>query len=154
MPSRRLPLKSKRNKTQRRIRKWKLKGRMEMEEYRTFLKGKMPKEYIKDVQMEWGNYRTAFIETAEEICGTTSVEKNDKETRSWNYVIIQAVKRKNTAWRRKCKTRKDKDRQNYITEKKYCKKIIEKAKERALEEFTDRLAEDMKGNKKLFNRMM
>lgn len=30
--------------------------------------------------MAWGNFKTAFVETAEETCVRITVKKNDKET--------------------------------------------------------------------------
>jgi hypothetical protein len=67
----------------------------------------------KAVELEWGRFKTSFVEAAEKVCGQKSGRRRYKETPWWTDRIKEAVRRKNNAWREWFKEmRKEKKKRN------------------------------------------
>ncbi|XP_039283900.1 uncharacterized protein LOC120351281 [Nilaparvata lugens] len=144
----------KQQKRQCRIREWKLKERDRAEEYRRLIAIEMPRSENGEVEEEWMQFKRALVNTAEKVCDRTSGKIKDKEPVWWNARTIEAVKNKNTAWRKWWRTKIEEDRDAYNNEKRKCKKVIEEEKENAWEGFVNKLRDDVKGNSKMFYRIM
>ncbi|XP_047112420.1 uncharacterized protein LOC124789170 [Schistocerca piceifrons] len=147
-------VKNRKQKKVMRIRDWKLKESECTEKYRELITQKFPKEVFCDVEKEWSLFKDTLVEAAQKVCGRTSGKEKIRQTSWWDDTTNQAVRRKNGAWRKWWKTKNDEDRKRYIEEKKKCKEIVETAKKKAWEEYTKKLEEDVKSNKKMFYKMM
>lgn len=136
-------------KQERRIRIWRLKDRDKEEEYKRILKGKLPKDVGKSGEEEWIRFRTEVVSAAEAVCGRTSGRRREKETPWWTDRARAAVTEKNKAFRRWFQERSVRTKEEYRKLRRKASKIVSEEKRKWLEEWTNVLEEDARGNKKV-----
>lgn len=57
-----------------------MKERGKLEKFKEIFKCKLPKDDRKSAEEAWNNFKTDFVQAAEEFCGGTSTKIKHKET--------------------------------------------------------------------------
>ena len=108
----------------------------------------------KDIETEWNLFRTAVITSATSCCGRKRVggtKNSEKRTPWWNQKVKEAVRAKNVAYKAWLANKSSVElRSQYSEARKAAATNVKLSKEKAWEEFGERLANDFKMANKVF----
>ncbi|XP_063595366.1 uncharacterized protein LOC134772326 [Penaeus indicus] len=92
------------------------------------------------VQEDWQSTKSALLETAEEVCGTTKGRRyQGRETWWWSTEVQEAIRRKKVASKAWQSDRDENLRETYKEAKRKAKRAVAKAKEEAWREWYEKM---------------
>lgn len=104
----------------------------------------------ENIEELWQQIKNSIITTAENICGTTIIDRNRKQTKWWTEEIKKEVKIKKNLWQRYLQRKTEESRQKYKEQRTKVKELVKQSKNVSWEEFGQKMEEDAKANQKLF----
>ena len=145
------------------IKEWKLKEEENKKSFQNLVAQKLPRTEVGSVDEEWNLFRTAIVNSAEQICCKTKCKVKEKETSWWNNRVKDTIKERNIAKKKMEAEKRNQNQglvprdehklttleQEYRKKKLQTKKVVKEEKEKSWEIFTHKLEEDSKGNQKM-----
>lgn len=95
-----------------------------------------------DVDEEWDNIKHILRTAAEEALGWRNRVRNPKKIPIWNTEIAEAIKRKQSAWKKWVKSQKIEDKRQYAREIRTVKSMVRKIRRQSWENFVANLEYD------------
>lgn len=102
------------------------------------------------IDQKWEIFKTAILESAEEVCGRVKIGQRKKRTPWWNETVRQVVKEKKQAWKKYQKSKTEQNRQEYIQKRNLSRDTLKVEKQKSWEEFGKEIENKFKSNKKEF----
>lgn len=106
------------------------------------------------IEEKWKLFKNTVIQAAKDICGTSKVNKNKKQTAWWTDEIKQQVKDKKKKWQQYLSNKNERNYESYKEQRIKVKNIVLESKQKTWKEFGDMLEKDSKSNQKLFYRVL
>ncbi|XP_047495893.1 uncharacterized protein LOC125043700 [Penaeus chinensis] len=130
--------KKRKPKTQKRIKIWKLKGDKIIEFQEKVREKQVPE--TETGQENWQSIKSAILEAAEEVCGTTKGRRyQGRETSWWTPEVQEAIRRKKVAFKAWQRDRDEDLREAYKEAKREAKRAVAKDKEEAWREWYEKM---------------
>ena len=135
-------------KTKLKIKWWKLRKDIRCEDFRREVRAVLG--HVEEFPDDWEITATVIRERGRKVLGMSSWQrKKDKETWWWNSEIQECVQRKSLAKKRWDSERTEENRLGYKERTRKMKREVAKDKQKAYEEFYDRL-DTKEGEKDLY----
>jgi hypothetical protein len=137
------------NVSHKRIKVWQLQNARVKREFCLLIGNKMPTGDLRDVEVEWNEFKKIFVKGAEQVCGRAGGRKKEKATRWWNDRVRSAVREKRQAWQKYEWQRTNDNEKEYKELKKNVEFVVSEEKEKSMAELAEKLEIDFEANKKM-----
>ena len=138
------------------IKYYKLRDTQIQDKYKEHITREFNKITIENKNLEeaWTTFKNIILRATENICGTTRINNNKKQTAWWNQNIRSEISVKKQIWKNYLRDKNTDTYRKYKEQRKKVKQLVLDAKRQSWEEFGNNIEQNYKNNQKLFYKVI